>query len=75
MQRANELHTAQASFIESGIGVSANIIERVQSCLRPADDDFPATDGADDHGALDEFGERNVNALAVAHGCSVPVPR
>jgi hypothetical protein len=68
MQRANELHTAQASFIESGIGVSANIIERVQSCLRPADDDFPATNGTHHHGRFGKFGERNVNALIVVHG-------
>jgi hypothetical protein len=43
MQRANELHSAQASFIEARMGVSANIIERVQSSLRSADEDFPAT--------------------------------
>jgi hypothetical protein len=69
VQRANEPRATKASLIEPRIGMCANVIEGVQSRLRPADDDFPATDGADDHGTFDEFGERNVNALIVAQGC------
>jgi hypothetical protein len=69
MQRANELHTPQASFIEPGMGVRANVVECMQAAFRSANDDLTTADGTREHGSFGEFGERNDNRLRVAHGC------